>query len=207
MLVRVSLFERMLSTCHAKTLRQLTILALRHLEMATLLESYDNVIVSIDDVSPPTGQDVVAKTCFYGGIVLVVAWWVCKNENDTNANPRRQRQQERVAITGSELGLGEIPQDEASHYECVICLETMPPGTIVRILPCRHVYHHDCIVLWLNGNHDTCPLCKFDIRQHLEEQGRADASLDEPRPDDSASNSRVFHGEMECDCGHGDESK
>eukprot|EP00730_Choanoeca_flexa_P000152 TRINITY_DN10069_c0_g1_i4.p1 TRINITY_DN10069_c0_g1~~TRINITY_DN10069_c0_g1_i4.p1 ORF type:complete len:453 (+),score=119.88 TRINITY_DN10069_c0_g1_i4:130-1488(+) len=45
---------------------------------------------------------------------------------------------------------------------CAVCLEDLIAGDICRRLPCKHLFHKECIDPWLIG-HATCPLCKYDI--------------------------------------------
>ncbi|KAI9318218.1 hypothetical protein BX666DRAFT_1606567 [Dichotomocladium elegans] len=45
---------------------------------------------------------------------------------------------------------------------CVVCLERMVCGDVVRQLPCEHEYHLECIDPWLTTKSGECPLCKFD---------------------------------------------
>jgi hypothetical protein len=125
----------------------------------------------IDDASPMKGRDLVVRVCLYLVFLFSVYRWLSNGEaqrpqssNPSSSLPPR--------FTGSELGQGVI-QDGTTSQECAICLETMPAGTTVRILPCRHSFHHDCIVGWLDQDKDSCPLCKFDLRQHFEEQRAA----------------------------------
>ncbi|KAK6249946.1 hypothetical protein QUC31_007420 [Theobroma cacao] len=44
--------------------------------------------------------------------------------------------------------------------QCVICLEEILDGMKACGMPCSHVYHHDCIVSWLEKS-NVCPLCRF----------------------------------------------
>jgi hypothetical protein len=50
---------------------------------------------------------------------------------------------------------------------CSICLEEFGSDERLKILPCGHWYHTQCIDKWLVG-HVDCPLCKRDVRQSLE---------------------------------------
>lgn len=64
--------------------------------------------------------------------------------------------------------------------ECVVCLQEMEDGDVVRVLPaCRHFFHGGCIDTWLRA-HSTCPVC----RAHLEpERARlAEAAMSPPLP-------------------------
>nr|CAB3470608.1 unnamed protein product [Digitaria exilis] len=47
--------------------------------------------------------------------------------------------------------------------QCSVCLGAVKPGEMVRRLPlCRHLYHVECIDMWL-ASHATCPLCRSDV--------------------------------------------
>ncbi|KAH7841389.1 hypothetical protein Vadar_029293 [Vaccinium darrowii] len=53
------------------------------------------------------------------------------------------------------IGFGEI--------ECRICLVEFVNGENLRVLPsCRHIFHHDCINLWLTSKSTECPICRHD---------------------------------------------
>ncbi|XP_027150190.1 E3 ubiquitin-protein ligase RNF126-like [Coffea eugenioides] len=45
---------------------------------------------------------------------------------------------------------------------CVICLEEFPNGLEVTQTPCKHVFHGECILQWLNYG-SWCPLCRSEI--------------------------------------------
>ncbi|KAJ3580614.1 hypothetical protein NHX12_034312 [Muraenolepis orangiensis] len=45
---------------------------------------------------------------------------------------------------------------------CAVCLEPFNNNQCLRVLPCRHEYHRDCVDPWLILQH-TCPLCKRNI--------------------------------------------
>ncbi|CAN6177925.1 unnamed protein product [Urochloa humidicola] len=48
----------------------------------------------------------------------------------------------------------------AGWTECAVCLGAIQVGAMVKLLPaCGHVYHRDCIDLWLSSR-STCPLCR-----------------------------------------------
>lgn len=53
-------------------------------------------------------------------------------------------------------------QSEETNSKCVICLEKFKDGQDVRIVPCRHEFHKDCVDPWLLSNY-TCPLCMLNI--------------------------------------------
>jgi hypothetical protein len=51
-------------------------------------------------------------------------------------------------------------RDELPEKECSICLNQYG-NKILAELPCRHVFHSECIKRWAQ-NYTTCPYCRFD---------------------------------------------
>ncbi|XP_034027037.1 RING finger protein 215 isoform X2 [Thalassophryne amazonica] len=50
----------------------------------------------------------------------------------------------------------------AETDNCAVCLEPFNNNQCLRVLPCHHEYHRDCVDPWLLLQH-TCPLCKRSI--------------------------------------------
>ncbi|EFJ17614.1 hypothetical protein SELMODRAFT_8109, partial [Selaginella moellendorffii] len=53
-----------------------------------------------------------------------------------------------------------LRNDEFSS--CAVCKDDYAVGNKVRQMPCKHVYHQDCILPWL-ALHGTCPVCRYDV--------------------------------------------
>ncbi|KAK1578808.1 hypothetical protein Q3G72_033266 [Acer saccharum] len=52
---------------------------------------------------------------------------------------------------------------EKYGLECAICLAEFRDDSMLRLLTaCYHVFHQDCIDLWLES-HKTCPVCRRDL--------------------------------------------
>ncbi|KAJ3689367.1 hypothetical protein LUZ61_018531 [Rhynchospora tenuis] len=50
-----------------------------------------------------------------------------------------------------------------SFHECAVCINEFQEGEKIRLLPnCFHVFHLDCIDVWLQSN-ANCPLCRSAI--------------------------------------------
>ncbi|XP_015876127.2 RING-H2 finger protein ATL77-like [Ziziphus jujuba] len=46
---------------------------------------------------------------------------------------------------------------------CGVCLEEFSAGVdLIRLIPCSHYYHPDCMAKWLY-EHDSCPLCRRQV--------------------------------------------
>lgn len=53
---------------------------------------------------------------------------------------------------------------DSDKAECTICIDEMHLGDEVTVLPCKHWFHGECVVLWLK-EHNTCPICRTPIEK------------------------------------------
>lgn len=49
---------------------------------------------------------------------------------------------------------------------CSVCQENFNNDEIVKILPCNHYFHKDCIEQWLSNYHHKCPICRMPCGDH-----------------------------------------
>ncbi|KAK9474068.1 uncharacterized protein V1510DRAFT_401556 [Dipodascopsis tothii] len=67
-----------------------------------------------------------------------------------------------------DLGLGAEYDVKGTEYAvrtlsqptCAICLDDFVEGTVVRELPCQHIFHTNCIDPFLQNLSPLCPMCK-----------------------------------------------
>ncbi|CAL5053176.1 unnamed protein product [Urochloa decumbens] len=109
-------------------------------------------------------------------VVAVLALCCCRRRARTSFEHTA-----RASLSGGERGDQPFPVDTlpafayacqpddqhggtaATRDECAVCLGAVQEGEKVRRLPvCRHVYHVECIDLWLAA-HRTCPLCRSEL--------------------------------------------
>ncbi|KAG6530351.1 probable E3 ubiquitin-protein ligase RHC2A [Zingiber officinale] len=73
----------------------------------------------------------------------------------------------------------EIVTDHISKdCHCAICTDPFELGTRAREMPCKHIYHQDCILPWLSL-HNSCPVCRHQMPAAKDDEPVAAARSDE----------------------------
>ena len=44
--------------------------------------------------------------------------------------------------------------------DCIICLLQFMEGNDIILLNCNHIYHSNCLKIWLSMRNMVCPTCK-----------------------------------------------
>ncbi|XP_057812650.2 E3 ubiquitin-protein ligase SIRP1 [Cryptomeria japonica] len=78
--------------------------------------------------------------------------------------------------------------------QCVVCMEEFELGGETRQMPCKHIYHADCIFPWLKL-HSSCPVCRFQMPTETDTSTKkADTSAEEdatPNPPSTTSSAEA----------------
>ncbi|MEJ1286180.1 ring finger protein 150 [Cricetulus griseus] len=120
-------------------------------------------------------------------MIISLAWLVFyyiqrfRYANARDRNQRRLGDAAKKAI--SKLQVRTIrkgdKETESDFDNCAVCIEGYKPNDVVRILPCRHLFHKSCVDPWLL-DHRTCPMCKMNILKALGIPPNADCMDDLP---------------------------
>lgn len=100
------------------------------------------------------------------------AYWVCRLFLRRTATERLEATRELPVIAyDARVGVSEVnlevlcPLSKAQsdlEDDCCICLSAPCKGEGIRVLPCKHIVHSECIGPWFKA-HSCCPLCKQDM--------------------------------------------
>merc|ERR1712129_660404 len=79
-------------------------------------------------------------------------------------------------VTAEELAKNESKTDTNANMEsddenedgpsCAICMQQYKIGDELRILPCKHEFHCECVDKWLPMK-KICPLCRHDVTKKM----------------------------------------
>ncbi|XP_033268673.1 RING finger protein 215 isoform X2 [Orcinus orca] len=107
--------------------------------------------------------------------ILLVAMLLCTGlvvqaqrqaSRQSQREPRGQRQVvQRLASLKTRrcrLGRAALDPPEPGAETCAVCLDYFCNKQWLRVLPCKHEFHRDCVDPWLMIQ-QTCPLCKFNV--------------------------------------------
>ena len=78
--------------------------------------------------------------------------------------PRRNSEPVPIVPNGDSTTNPSTASHSFKQPTCAICLDDFVPGsTTVKELPCRHIYHPECIDEFLRAHSCLCPVCKAKV--------------------------------------------
>ena len=82
--------------------------------------------------------------------------------------------------------IGSSPETNAENgLACSVCTDEFVKGQDVRVLPCNHKFHPECIDPWLLNVSGTCPLCRVDLRPTTSHGENGEGEAGEAHENDS----------------------
>ncbi|KAI4276954.1 MAG: hypothetical protein LQ337_002115 [Flavoplaca oasis] len=90
----------------------------------------------------------------------------------TSAVPTEQADSDETTVTAgsapAEAIKPQVTDDPVINADnglaCSVCTDDFTKGQDVRVLPCNHKFHPECIDPWLLNVSGTCPMCRTDLR-------------------------------------------
>jgi len=107
-------------------------------------------------------------------IVSLIFWMHRQGLLDTGpgpafaARPGLINEIETVAFSAADFA-AECSDSDMETPECAICVQPFEEGEMVKKTPCGHYFGEECLGEWLTRYAKTCPLCRKDLQQALDE--------------------------------------
>jgi E3 ubiquitin-protein ligase RNF115/126 len=70
------------------------------------------------------------------------------------------------------------------NLQCSVCLDDFEIGAEAKQMPCKHKFHSDCILPWLEL-HSSCPVCRFQLPADETKRDSEDGSRNISNPSES----------------------
>lgn len=87
--------------------------------------------------------------------------------NGVNRNAAVANKKKLTKIMAGKIRIYKLDLDTlCSQPSCPICSEDFIVSASVTKLPCSHIFHHSCVVPWLEMK-QTCPICRAEITDEV----------------------------------------
>uniref|UniRef100_A0A7M4F2T3 Ring finger protein 130 n=1 Tax=Crocodylus porosus TaxID=8502 RepID=A0A7M4F2T3_CROPO len=120
------------------------------------------------------GSLVFVSISFIVLMIISSAWLIFYFIQKIRYTSARDRNQRRLG-DAAKKAIGKLAtrtvkkgdkETDPDFDHCAVCIESYKQNDVVRILPCKHVFHKACVDPWLS-EHCTCPMCKLNILKAL----------------------------------------
>ncbi|KAG0132032.1 hypothetical protein HOY82DRAFT_484255, partial [Tuber indicum] len=115
----------------------------------------------VDGLERSTTQVLPSQAIPAAGTLAAVP----RSDAPASATTATTGEEEATGEVGVGIGAGESQAElDVDQVRCPVCQEDFEQGQDLRVLPCRHSFHPDCIDPWLLNVAGSCPLCRIDLR-------------------------------------------
>ncbi|XP_058119134.1 E3 ubiquitin-protein ligase RNF13 isoform X2 [Anopheles coustani] len=130
----------------------------------SIIEAYtydhDFALVITDDIPFNISNNLIIPFAIVVGLcfIIMVLFMIIRcirERRRTLRNRLPARMLKRIGIVKFAKGM--------QYDTCAICLDDFVENERLRVLPCRHAYHAQCIDPWLTKNRRVCPICKRKV--------------------------------------------
>jgi hypothetical protein len=116
--------------------------------------------------------------CLCFGFLSVIMWahqrGLLPNQGAGPSNPEKPGTIDLIETVpfSPELFAG-ITVDGNDVPECSICQEEFNSEKTIKQTPCGHFFHEECLAQWLERFAKSCPLCRANIEEALQQQNES----------------------------------
>ena len=101
---------------------------------------------------------------------------------EANHSENERHNQQQTSASKSTVDLLPIIEIDEGHMEieshCAVCKEPFELGMEAREMPCKHIYHNECILPWL-AIKNSCPVCRHELPCESQNNNNVASSNDE----------------------------
>ncbi|KAM5474340.1 hypothetical protein MauCBS54593_001914 [Microsporum audouinii] len=88
----------------------------------------------------------------------------------TDASEQHQPRAASPSASAAGSAAGSAAPEREPSTTCPICTDEFVRGQDVRLLPCNHSFHPECVDPWLVDVSGTCPLCRINLNPENEQE-------------------------------------
>jgi hypothetical protein len=92
---------------------------------------------------------------------------------DAPPDPKKLLSEEQVLSLPETKYAGDEADEEnalPTNSTCPICIDDFEKDEVLRVLPCGHLHHTECIMPWLTTRQANCPVCKESFCEEIDKK-------------------------------------
>jgi len=116
----------------------------------------------------------LARAFTYMMLILPSTWtmlvllWACFSLLKRRVMQRQVREIPEIIFSSDMLEAESLKKKHIMNSSCPICLVDFEEQTRIKLLPCDHGFHPECIEPWIGERSDSCPICRQSVMDKLE---------------------------------------